>query len=467
MASGFALTPGFASTPGLGSGWAGLMRQLVACLKRHLKAASEADGVGASRRLCVAYSGGLDSTVLLHLLAAARQSLGFSLTAVHVHHGLSNQADAWVRHCTQVCSALDVPLAIHHVAVQPAGEGLEAAARAARYRVFCQLDADFLVLAHHRDDQAETVLLQLLRGASLKGLAAMPEVRPLTEKLLLLRPLLAATRAEIAAGAAELGLAWIDDASNADLRLARNALRQDVIPRLIQHFPHAPKALAQAAAQFTEAAFLLDALADQDGLAAITRNGLAIPALQALPESRARNLLRRFLERAGVEIHAEAVREALRQLCSARPDAQVRVEFGHHVLRRYRGWAVVESVLPAVDQDATSILIWRGEEHLDLGAAGRLQFQPVRGEGVQLAPGAVSIRGRQGGERIKPGPGRPRRTLKNLLREAGIPAWQRGAMPLVYLGDSLVWAAGVGADCDFLAKPDEAGWLISWQAKPN
>ncbi len=441
------------------------MHQLDACLKRHIKAGNTAAGIGACSRFCVAYSGGLDSSVLLHLLAEARQSLGFSLTAVHVHHGLSNQADAWVQHCTRVCLALDVPLEIHHVDVQLAGVGLEAAARAARYRVFCQLDADFLVLAHHRDDQAETVLLQLLRGASLKGLAAMPEARPLTEKLMLLRPLLAATRAEIEAGAAEIDLAWVDDASNADLRLARNALRQDVFPRLIQHFPHAPKALAQAAVQFTEAAQLLDALADQDARAAISQYGLAISALQALPESRARNLLRRFLERAGAELHPDAVREALRQLCGARPDAQIRVEFGQHVLRRYRGWAVVEAVLPKVSQEATSILIWQGEQHFDLGAAGSLQFQPVLGEGVRLAPGPVSIRRRQGGEWIKPGPGRPRRTLKNLLREAGIPAWQRGAMPLIYLDDALVWAAGVGADSEFLAKPEESGWLISWQAK--
>jgi tRNA(Ile)-lysidine synthase len=461
------MNSGVALTPSRNSGWASLMRQLDACLKRHIKAGSEAGGIGATSRICVAYSGGLDSSVLLHLLAEARQLLGFSLTAVHVHHGLSNQADAWVRHCTQVCSALDVPLAIHHVDVQLAGEGLEAAARAARYRVFCQLDTDFLVLAHHRDDQAETVLLQLLRGASLKGLAAMPEARPLTEKLMLLRPLLTATRSEIAAVGAAVGLDWVDDASNDDLRLARNALRQDVFPRLIQYFPHAPKALAQAAVQFTEAAQLLDALADQDGQAAITRNGLAISVLQALPEARGRNLLRRFLEIAGAEMHPEAVREALRQLCSARPDAQIRVVFGQYLLRRYRGWAMVEAALPEVGQDQAAMLTWQGEQQFDLGAAGSLQFQPLLGGGVRLVPGRVSIRRRLGGERIKPGPGRPRRTLKNLLREAGIPSWQRGAMPLIYLDDVLVWAAGVGADSDFLAKPEEAGWLISWLAEPS
>jgi tRNA(Ile)-lysidine synthase len=194
---------------------------------------------------------------------------------------------------------------------------------------------------------------------------------------------------------------------------------------------------------------------------------LAISALQALPEARARNLLRSFLELAGAEMHPEAVREALRQLCSARPDAQICVVFGQQVLRRYRDWAVVEAALPQVGQDQDLILSWQGETHIDLGAAGSLQFQPVRGEGVRLAPGQVSIRRRLGGERIKPGPGRPRRTLKNLLREAGIPAWQRGAIPLIYLDDALVWAAGIGADSDFQVKPEEAGWLISWQAKAS
>ncbi len=123
--------------------------------------------------------------------------------------------------------------------------------------------------------------------------------------------------------------------------------------------------------------------------------------------------------------------------------------------------------MPEISQDATSIRIWQGEKCLDLGEAGSLQFQSAQGEGVRLAPGVVSIRKRLGGERIKPGPGRPRRTLKNLLREAGIPAWQRGVMPLIYLDDDLVWSAGVGADSDFLTKPEEAGWIISWQAKTH
>jgi tRNA(Ile)-lysidine synthase len=437
-----------------------LTSQVAACLKRHIQPGS---------RLTIGYSGGLDSSVLLRLLANLRKSAGFKLAAVHIHHGLSPQADAWAQHCAQVCRDLDVPLEIHRVEVRHAGEGLEAAARVARYRVFRQLDTDFLVLAHHRDDQAETVLLQLLRGASLKGLAAMPEVRPLTERLLLLRPFLATRRAEIMSWATECGIepdiGWIEDESNTDVRLARNALRQEVIPKLTDRFPDAPRALAQAAGQFAEAALLLDALADVDGRDAISADGLALSALNALPEPRARNLLRRFLDQADVEIHQESLREALRQLLTARQDAQVRIDFGTFSLRRYRHWAVLERVQSA--PESKSVLSWQGETCLDLGDVGSLLFQAATGEGVSLAPGKVSIRLRSGGERLRQGVGRPRRTLKNLLREAGVPAWQRAGLPLVYVDESLVWAAGIGADSDFLAKPSEPGWLISWQAGPN
>lgn len=445
-----------------------LTGQVAASLKRHIQAGS---------RLTVGYSGGLDSSVLLRLLADLRKSANFSLAAVHIHHGLSARADDWAAHCARVCRGLEVPLAIHRVEVRSRGDGLEAAARAARYRVFARLDTDFLVLAHHRDDQAETVLLQLLRGASLKGLAAMPEARPLAG-VSLLRPLLAATRAEISAWAAERGVDWVEDDSNTDLRLARNALRRDVLPRLSDRFTDAPRALARAAGQFAEAASLLDALADLDGRAAISAEGLALPALAALPEARARNLLRYFLAQADVEIRQEALHEALRQLLTARPDARVRIDFGAFSLRRHRQWAVLDHVCRHASAEplprqrhypsgVPSALAWHGETHLDLGEAGRLDFQPATGAGVRLIPGRVTIRPRAGGERLRPGPGRPRRTLKNLLREAGIPAWQREPLPLVYVDEALVWAARIGADSDFLAGPGEPGWLISWRAALN
>ncbi|OYY93103.1 MAG: tRNA lysidine(34) synthetase TilS [Hydrogenophilales bacterium 28-61-23] len=442
---------------------------VAASLERHIQPASH---------LTVGYSGGLDSSVLLRLLAGLRDSARFSpnftLAAVHVHHGLSPQADAWAQHCAQVCLDLNVPLAIHRVEVRLDGNGLEAAARAARYRVYAELDTDFLVLAHHRDDQAETVLLQLMRGAGLKGLAAMPELRRLVDHVALLRPLLAASRAEIAVWAERSAIGWIEDESNADVRLARNALRHEVMPPLAARFPAAAQVLSQAATRFAETASLLDALADLDG-AVVSADGLALSALRALPEARARNVLRRFLARSGVEIHQESLREALRQLLGARQDAQVRVDFGASSLRLHR-----QRVVLAHDRQSPAVPVaekvpWHGETCLELGGAGRLSgclsgclyFQAMTGAGIRLSPGDVSIRHRLGGERLRPEPGRPRRTLKNLLREAAIPAWQRQALPLVYVDETLVWAAGVGADRDFLVKPDETGWLISWRAALN
>lgn len=428
------------------------------------------------RHICVGYSGGLDSCVLLHLLAGLRGELGFHrgfqhgfrLSALHVHHGLSPQADAWTQHCTEICRVLAVPLQVRHVSVVPQGDGLEAAARAARYAAFRELEVDALALAHHRDDQAETVLLQLLRGASLKGLAAMPVRRLLKDSanpaLILLRPLLGVTRAELEEYAVEHALTWVEDASNSDETLSRNALRQTVLPTLSTCFPQASSALAQAATQFAEAATLLDALAESDAGAVIANNQLALSVLQTLPEPRARNLLRYFLVQAGVEIRRDALHETLRQVLTARPDARVRVDFSAATLRLHAGYIVIE---PKLEQLPPTHRLWQGEACLEFGDAGNLLFQAVIGTGVRLSPGQVSIRRRLGGERLRPAIRQPRRTLKNLLREAGIPAWQRDLLPLVYLDEALVWVASIGGDSDFQAAEGEAGWLISWQARPS
>lgn len=433
-----------------------LEHRVAACLRRHLKPAA---------RIAVGYSGGLDSSVLLHLLARVAPGLGHPLSAVHVHHGLSPDAEAWSRHCLGVCAALGVPLEVLRVQVRAAGEGPEAAARAARYQAFSAVSADCLALAQHRDDQAETVLLQLLRGGGLKGLAAMPEARWLRpESLLLLRPLLACSRPELEAWALGRGLAWIEDESNRHTRLARNALRQEILPLVERHFPGAGATLAQAAPQFAEAARLLDDLADADGGAgAPWTDGLAMDVLAALPEPRARNLLRRFLEQAGATLGQRELREALRQLRQARPDAQVARVFGAVTLRRFQNRVHALATGPARQASAPAVAAtWRGEAQLCLGELGCLGFESVASGGLRLEPGAVRIRLRQGGERLRPDPRRPRRALKDWLREAAVPPWRRGRLPLVYVGDRLVWAAGVGADAEALAAPGEPGWRITW-----
>ncbi|MBU1663890.1 MAG: tRNA lysidine(34) synthetase TilS, partial [Gammaproteobacteria bacterium] len=344
-------------------------------------------------------------------------------------------------------------------------------------------------------DQAETVLLQLLRGAGMKGLAAMPEERALGS-LKLLRPLLDVSREEIEVYARARGWSWVDDESNADTALRRNAVRHHLMPLLEDLFPGAAVTLAQAAAQFAESAVLLDALARQDGAAAIGPEGLPVARLKELDAARARNLLRHYLELHGIPIRRERLREALEQMLDAREDAQPVVDFGTATLRRFQGHVVLVQIksTPKPPQDriggcsagalsarhrrySTSLFHvnppavdartwpWQGEAELDLGAAGKLCFSAVVGQGVRL-PARATVRLRVGGEKLRLDARQPTRTLKNLLREAAVPPWLRECLPLIYLDDRLAWAAEIGADAAFQAGPEEAGWLISWR-KPG
>jgi len=250
----------------------------------------------------------------------------------------------------------------------------------------------------------------------------------------------------------------VDDASNGDTALRRNATRHHLLPLLEAMFPGAAVTLAQAAAQFAESADLLDALARQDGAAAISVEGVSLARLGELDPARARNLLRHYLELHGIPIRRERLHEALGQMLTARVDAQPAVAFASATLRRYQGRAVlVKQAAPPAGQTWQ----WRGEAELDLGAAGRLSFTPASGQGVVL-PGVATVRLRSGGEKLRPDARRPARTLKNLLREAAVPPWRRECLPLVYLEERLAWAAEIGADAAFQAGPGMPGWLISW-----
>lgn len=417
------------------------------------------------RRVCVGLSGGRDSVALLQALAEAGAALPLQLSALHVHHGLSANADAWADFCADLCRSLGVPLRIVRVRVDDAcGEGLEAAARRARYAAFAEVEADWLALAHHRDDQAETLLLNLLRGAGAHGLAAMPAERPLTPgaALRLVRPLLAASRREIEDWLTSRGAAWIDDESNADERLRRNFLRNEILPRLAGVFPEPSAALARAAARLAESAALADAVARADAAGVVDGETLLLPAFNALPAARRANLLRRELHCRGRRMpDARHLAEILRQLASAAADAAPRFAVDGGELRVERG-RLHFGAAPAA---APASLPWRGEVSLPW-AGGVLRF--VEGVGVglsraRLADAEVCVRGRIGGERLQPHPRRPRRPLKKLLQEGGVPASARQALPLLYCGDELVWVAGVGVDVRFAAAPGEAGVLPIWE----
>jgi tRNA(Ile)-lysidine synthase len=299
---------------------------LAARLQRHVQ---------PGQRLVVGFSGGIDSVTLLHALAALHRD---GLSALHVHHGISLNADLWAEFCVNFARQLDIPFKCVKVAVErDSADGLEAAARRARHAVFASLQADWIVLAHHRDDQAETLLFNLLRGAGIAGAAAMRE-----RSGKLLRPWLSIGREEIERYAKEHRLDWIEDESNADTRHSRNFLRHRILAPLLQRFPAATKNLSGAAARFAEAQDLLDDLARVD-LGNVTDFPVPISALQVLDEPRARNVLRYLMARHAVQIPSEArLREALRQMLTAGIDRHPALQLGACCLVRRRGLIYLE-----------------------------------------------------------------------------------------------------------------------------
>ncbi len=409
------------------------------------------------RRVVVGLSGGIDSVVLLELMHGLAASRGLVLQAVHVHHGLSRNADAWATFCGELCRERRIPLTVERVAVsRDGGKGIEAAARLARYSVYHALAADCVALAHNLDDQAETVLLQLLRGAGPHGMAGMPAARSLGAGLLI-RPLLDVPRSEIEAFAHAQGLRWIEDESNADTAFARNLLRAEVMPKLEMHYPGYRQSLARAARNAGDAAALADAVAREDLAAVTTADGVEVAALTSLGAIRAANALRYWLREAGVAMPPRIrLEEALRQLSDAPEDAAPEVVLGTHALRRYRGG------LRLVPRDAGSgrwSLPWQGESSVALPDGRFVHTQRGVGDGVsqlRLEGRQPELRNRHGGERFQVAANRPRRELKKLFQETGIAPWERDRLPLLCVGEQVIWVPGIGIDPGFAAAPGEA-----------
>jgi len=381
------------------------------------------------RSVAVALSGGHDSVVLLHLLHGMAPRLGLRLSALHVNHGLSPNAAAWQRHCARLCRALGVPLRSVKVSVTKAGAGLEAAAREARRAAFLASDAEVIALAHHLDDQAETVLHNLLRGAGRAGARGMPAVSRLGRKSLV-RPLLGVPRAVLHSWAEARGLRWIEDESNRDEALTRNFLRHRVGPLLATRFPRWRESLARAARHF------------------------------AAGEPEAGDMLRAYLKSRGLRAPSEAkLADMLRQLAAGRAT----IEHDGSVLRLYGDRLHVEAKRAGAPFEPRA---WNGEPRLPLPAlGGELRFRRRRGEGIDRArvDGALQVRLRAGGERLQPDARRPRRSLKNLLQEARIPPWERVRMPLLYCGEALVWAPGLGVDAAWRAAKNRSGIVPEWR----
>ena len=424
--------------------------------------------------LCVALSGGVDSTALLAALAAGAQrsksrdaptsrrgttarAKPTRLRALHVDHGLRPASKQWAQHCRSLARSLHVPLTVLSTKVERhRGESLEAAAREARYRLLAGAlqPGEVLLTAHHSDDQLETVLLQLFRGSGLPGIAAMPALAPFA-KGWLARPLLSRSRADLEAWVTRQGLSWIDDDSNADERLDRNYLRLRVLPLIRERWPGAPTAVSRSARHAAEAQALLDMLARVDVERACYGELLSVKSLRALPPDRRRNALRFWITRAGyLTPDTRQLGEIAGALLDARPDANPFVEWGagDPNVRRDRTRVRVQrdgdllrlSPSPAPPashvasaESAAADITWSWRERTTCPLPrdlGQLKLEPdARGPiDLDALPESLTIRWRTGGERLSPRRGGPRRSLKNLLQEAHVPVAERPMLPLLF-----------------------------------
>ena len=423
---------------------------------------SVAAHVPAGASLCVAYSGGCDSTALLH---AATAGLDHPVRAVHINHGLHPDAASWAAHCDALGKRLGVPTQIIAVDVdRHAGDGLEAAARAARYAAFaeCLEQGEWLLTAHHRDDQLETVLLRLLRGAGPSGLAGIPRWAPFAAGYVL-RPWLDRRRTELRDYVRRHDLPWLDDPSNQDASLDRNYLRREVLPLIEARWPAAAVTTARAAALCAETAELLDALAAQDARRAVHGDTVDVQVLRDLSAPRRRLLMRYFLHQQGVGAPSRArLTDGLQQLLSDRDDAEPALKWSAGELRRYRDRLYLLRVDPETSETDRP---WSGRGKLALGPlSGELELQAVDGDGVrrELIAAGVDVRFRRGGEMLRPAGDDHERSLKSLFQAAGVVPWMRAHVPLLYVGDRLVAVADLWLAADCVAAPDEPALRVRW-----
>jgi tRNA(Ile)-lysidine synthase len=417
--------------------------------------------------VAVALSGGLDSMVLLRLAHAH----GLDVCALHVHHGLSPNADAWRDHCAAAAFDLGIPFDWRAVVVAKGKSGIEAAARKQRYAALGEMcrahGAGVLLTAHHLDDQVETVLLQLLRGSGPAGLSGMDPANRApgllgNERLAVARPLLGVARADLEQFAREQGIAWVEDESNTDPRYARNALRHQVMPALAAAFPGYQQRIARSSAHTRSAQRLLDELGELDLQACLAGDGLDLARVRALSRDRIDNLLRHWFAVRRLAMPSTAwLAQMIAQMLSARDDAQLLVEHPDVDVRRHRDHLFLVPRLAELagmrDPDDAGIIDkhaqafrWNDEAAIafpDYG--GVLHFDPAeRGfDAAWLRAQPLEIDFRKGGERLRLAHNRPSRPLKMHYQASGIPAWERGRLPIVNAGVDLLFAAGLGMDC--------------------
>ncbi|HEY5643526.1 MAG TPA: tRNA lysidine(34) synthetase TilS [Woeseiaceae bacterium] len=421
---------------------------------------------GSPARYVVAFSGGLDSSVLAHALASNEFASTVPIVAVHIDHGLHPDAADWAQHCAEFAQSIGIEYRSRRVAVQlESGQGPEAAAREARYSaLFAEIEyGDWLLSAHHREDQAETLLLNLVRGSGPAGIAGIGSIRRFGPGWLA-RPLLGVDRAALVGYAQRHDIAWLEDPSNRDRRFDRNFLRHDVLPRLATRWPDIAARLQRSASHAGEAAMLLADLAEIDlGRLGGDPARLDVEALGALSKPRQRNVIRHALRRLGLStpttIQLERVVE---ELVPARSDAQPEVSWPGATVRRYRGAVYLLSELPEeLPESRCSV-----PGSLSLGQGlGVLEFEENAPLGLsdEVIATGLQVRRRAGGEEIRPTGDAHTRKLKKLLQDAGVVPWMRDRLPLLYAGDRLVAVGDLWIAAEAVSEP---GTAVHWRDRP-
>ena len=419
------------------------------------------------KSMTVALSGGIDSVVLLHLLYNLQKKHHFILKATHVHHALSKNADKWVKFCEKLCAKLFIPLDVHYIKLpQKKSLGIEGEARRLRYEKLLQSKSNLIVLAHHADDQAETFLLQLIRGAGVKGLSSMASFDA-SKKLW--RPLLNTSRSDIEIHAKKHKLKWVEDESNLNIDFDRNFIRHKILPIIKKQFLHIIKVISRSASHLAEAQTLLNELAIIDLKKCLesetSKYKLKVNYLNKLSMYRAKNLLRYWLEiNDQLMPSKDLLDELLRQVLTAKKDAELKIELTKdYEIRRYKD--EIYLVKKNKNLKKNYEIIWQGESEILLPDNTTLEFTKVKGKGIsfsKLKNSKLVIMNRKIGESLKLNANRPTKNLKHLFQESNMPPWIRDGLPFVYCDKELIMVPSLGISSAFQVSPHEIGLKIQW-----
>lgn len=415
------------------------------------------------KKIWLAYSGGVDSHVLLHLLASSNFKELADLNVVHIDHGLQSESKKWAQHCATVCAALEVNFQCLTVNVTDIADlGLEAAARKARYDAISGLvnSEDVVLTAQHQHDQAETLLLQLLRGAGPKGLAAMASESQLNS-VTLIRPLLAVAQADITAYAKQYELQWIEDPSNVETRWNRNYVRHDLWPLIEQRWPSAAKTLSRSAQHCAEASELMIELAQQDLPVLLThKNSLSVSSLLLLSPARQRNVLRYYIELQNYALPSTTnLQRIIDEVCLAAVDKTPLVSWAGVEVRRYQDDLYLMPPLSIHDSDEA--MKCNGLESVKLGTSDTLTWETVIGQGLssKTLSRELTVHFRGGGEQIVLAGQQQHKSLKHLFQQWQVPTWQRDRIPLIFCENELVAVVGYGYANGYIATEHEQGFI--------